>query len=220
MKTFALKLLILLLIVGVCSFYLNSFERKPTTDNETSGLYTWLIKTMNLQELAVGFLWMKFDNDTIYLLANHHRLLINLDAITTIKPDEFEAWSLKNFMRSSRAITAKDTEMKQRALRDFSRACKLNPDESKYFHDAAQTIFGKLKEPELALPYAEKAVTMDDVEPKSFRLLGLLYYELGKYEKSLSAYETLLAKNEISESDKNIATTMIAQIRHLLDSKE
>jgi hypothetical protein len=95
----AARIIVALLVLILCAGYLSSFARKKAIGQTNSGIQTWLIKTLNLKELAVGFLWMRFDNDTNFQLANHHRLLITLDAITALKEDEFDAWSLKNFMR-------------------------------------------------------------------------------------------------------------------------
>ncbi len=213
MKKSVVRIIVLLLLMSISSYYLHSFARKTSQNTQkNTGIYTWLIKTLNLKELAVGYLWMSFDNDTIYQLANHHRLLITLDAITSLKEDEFEAWSLKNFMRLDRAVKKGDEEMKARALNDYRLACDLNPDQSKFWHDAAQTIYTRLKDPRMALAYARQSVKLPDVEIKNRRLLARIYYELGEIEKALKLYKMIQSSAEAEVLDKEIADRMIKLI--------
>jgi tetratricopeptide (TPR) repeat protein len=203
--------------MSISSYYLHSFARKSSQNiQKNTGIYTWLIKTLNLKELAVGYLWMSFDNDTIYQLANHHRLLITLDAITSLKEDEFEAWSLKNFMRLDCAVKQDDEEMKARALNDYRLACELNPCQSKFWHDAAQTIYTRLKDPEMALTYARQSVKLPDAKVKSRRLLARIYYELGEEKKALKLYRKILSGAEAEAADKEIADRMVKVIEEQL----
>ncbi len=212
MKSPLLRILIALLIMACCSFYLGSFERKVARKSEEMNLSTWLVRAFNLKDLAVGFLWLRFDTDTVYQLANHHRLLVILDAITSIKEDDFDAWSLKNYMRIDRAIKTNDEEMKKRALKDYQLACELNSNDWRYYHDAAQIIYARLKDLELALDYAEKANGFEDHQVKAERLLAMIYYELERYDRSAKVYQQILQNPAAEASEKKVAQVMLKKI--------
>ena len=221
MKSLIAKILLSLVIMAFCAGFLLSFKvsGKVATDKEGSSFFSFLVKALNVQDLAVGFLWMQFDNDTVYMLANHHRLLINLDSITAIKHDEFAAWSLKNFMRIEQALRKNDEQMKARALRDYRLACELNPDNWEFFHDAAQIIYKRLKDLDLAQEYAEKACKFAEHKVKAKRLLALIYFDQKKYNLSRQAYCDVVESQDASPSELNVARIMIAEIDRILDQK-
>lgn len=211
MKAAIARILLLLVVMGLCSGYLSSFARKQSlvANNEGLSLSTWLVKTLNVKDLVVGFLWLRFDTDSGFQLANYHRLLLTLDAITAIKEDEFDAWSLKNYMRLDRSIRTKDAEMKERALKDYRLACQLNPDDWHYYHDAAQMIYQRMKEPHLALKYAQKANSLPDHGVKAQRLLAHIYYELDMYDKSAEVYRNILNNPQADALEVRAAETML-----------
>ncbi len=215
MKVFLARIAVLLIVMIACSAYLGSFSRKTVDPKmqENQSIATWLLRTLNLKELAVGFLWLRFDNDTVYLLGNYHRLLITLDAITALKPDEFDAWSLKNFMRVDRGRRKKDAEITSRALRDFELSCRLNPDDWRFWHDAAQTIYARLDDPEKALEFARKAYSLPDHQVKTPRLLALICYDLKKYDEALKVYQSIWENASATASEKKIASRMIEDIK-------
>jgi len=208
-KSPLLKILLAFLIMAGCSLYLGSFERKVARKAEEVNLSTWLVRAFNLKELAVGFLWLRFDTDTVYQLANHHRLLVILDAITSIKEDDFDAWSLKNYMRIDLAMKRKDEEMKKRALKDYKLACELNSADWRYYHDAAQIIFRRLKNRELALDYAEKANGLEGHQVKAERLLAMICFELEKFDQSAKVYRQILQNPDAEASEKKVAEAML-----------
>lgn len=214
MKKMLGKILLLLMVMGSCAGYLGTFARKTVAADNDKGvsLSIWLVKALNLKELAVGFLWMRFDNDTVYQLANHHRLLITLDAITAVKEDDFDAWSLKNYMRLDRSIKQKDEEMKARALRDYELACRLNSEDWHYYHDAAQMIYNRLKDKNLALTYAQKGFALAKDQVKPARLLGMICYDLKKFAEAAVVYEKILKNPDAEASEKKVAEKMLKLI--------
>ncbi|GAB4276635.1 MAG: hypothetical protein Kow0029_18780 [Candidatus Rifleibacteriota bacterium] len=213
MKSFVLKMIIPVIVMSLCSFYLQSFERKRNVAGQESvSIHTWLIKTLNLRELAAGYLWMQFDNDSINQLANYHRLLITLDALTSIKEDDFDAWSLKNYMRLDRGIRKNDREMINRAIRDYKRAIELNPQDRRFLHDAAQSFYMKLHDLKLARKYAEMCYALPEHEVKTDRLLAKIYTDLKLTDKALKIYNEILQNPAADESDKALAREKIAKL--------
>ncbi|MFZ5950312.1 MAG: hypothetical protein ACOYXC_06385 [Candidatus Rifleibacteriota bacterium] len=214
MKQTAIRIAVLLIVAACCNFYLHNFERRTgnAIDKQTVGVGTWLIRALNLKDLAVGFLWLRFDTDTVFQLANHHRLLITLDAITAIKEDEFDAWSLKNFMRLDRAVKKKDEEMKKRALHDYRLACLINPIDWRFFHDAAQTIFKRLDDIDQAMEYAQKACSMPESKLVAKRLLALIYFEKEMLAESAILYREILESDQSDASEKKVAQRMLDEI--------
>ncbi|MDN5280571.1 MAG: hypothetical protein PWR01_4536 [Clostridiales bacterium] len=205
MRASAARIIVALLVLILCAGYLSSFARKKAIGQTNSGIQTWLIKTLNLKELAVGFLWMRFDNDTNFQLANHHRLLITLDAITALKEDEFDAWSLKNFMRLDRALKQKDDEMRDRVVKDYALACELNPDDHRFFHDAAQAMYNRLNDKVAAFEYAKKSYEFEDHEVRTDRLLALIYSDLGQKQKAIEIYRQIARNPKADAYEKHLA---------------
>ncbi|MEW6712055.1 MAG: hypothetical protein AB1403_19685 [Candidatus Riflebacteria bacterium] len=214
MKQTVFRIAVLLIVAVCCSFYLHTFERQTgiTIDSQTVSVSTWLIRALNLKDLAVGFLWLRFDTDTVYQLANHHRLLITLDAITAIKEDEFDAWSLKNFLRLDRAVKKKDEEMRTRALHDYRLACQINPKDWRFFHDAAQTIYNRLGNIDQAMDYAQQACAMPESKLVAKRLLAFIYFEKAMMAESATLYREILESDQSDASEKKVAQRMLAQI--------
>ncbi len=56
------------------------------------------------------------------------------------------------------------------------------------------------RDPEKALPLAQKAVTLDPANPSHQATLGLVYYRLGKFEQAAETLQPLLAKNQLRPS--------------------
>ncbi|MGM0598901.1 MAG: hypothetical protein ACQETH_03680 [Candidatus Rifleibacteriota bacterium] len=212
MKCNLLKILILLLILSLSSNYLGSFSRKKETLAAEQSIQTWLIKKLNLKDLVAGYLWLKFDRDSMDQLANYHRLLINLDAITALNPDDFEAWSLKNFMRLDRGIKKDDKEMIARALEDYALAAEINSNNPRFLHDAAQAIFIRLDNKPLALEYAQKCFKLEDHGIETERLLALIYQKMGKIDDSIRIYQNILNNPESEKHERKLAKLKIAAL--------
>ncbi len=210
------KLIIALLIMVSSAFYLSSFSRNKrlgaTAESVNSGIYSWVINMVNLQEIASGFLWIQFNNDSMNMLANYHRLLVTLDTIVSIVPDDFAAWSLKNFMRLDHGNKKPDPEMRKRAINDYKLSCKINSDDWRFFHDAAQAFYFRAKDLDLALEYAEKAFLLKDHPLKTDALYAKVLEEKGYLNKALKVHQSILKRSDIGESNRKIAQNNIERI--------
>ena len=214
------RLVFAVILSMLCSFYLNTFSHKKGRfiRGASAGAYTWLVNMLNLQQLVVGFLWMGFDHDSMNALGNYHRQLITLDAITSLDPADFDAWSLKCFMRLDQAHK-KNKEMRARALKDYELACSLNPDNYRYPEDAAEAIFFKLKNNELAMKYLLKAEKFADHSMKTEKLFSYIFEKEGKFSKALEYQKKILTRAEISNGDRRTAKRRIKEIEAELNSE-
>lgn len=219
MKGYIVKILILLIILSFSSNYLDSFARKKEKLTVEHSIQTWLIQKLNLKDLVTGYLWLKFQRDSMNQLANYHRLLITLDAITALNSDDFAAWSLKNFMRLDGGLKKDDKEMLARALSDYALAAEINSKNPKFLHDAAQAIFIRLDNKPLALEYAEKCYKLENHSIESERLLAVIYQKLGRIDDSIKIYQEILNDPDARKYEKNIARIKIMALEEKQNNK-
>lgn len=212
MKSSLIKISVLLIVLSISSNYLGSYSRKKEKLSADQSIQTWLIKKLNLKDLVAGYLWLKFNRDSMDQLANYHRLLITLDAITALNSDDFAAWSLKNFMRLDRGLKKDDKEMIARALKDYALAAEINSNNPKFLHDAAQAIFIRLDNKPLALEYAQKCYRLKDHTFESERLLALIYQKMGKFKDSIRIYRGILNNPDAGKFEKNLARLKIVAL--------
>lgn len=214
------RLVIAIILSIICSSYLNTFAHKKgkLTRGASTGAYTWFVNMLNLQQLVVGFLWMEFDRDCLNAIANYHRQLITLDAITALDSSDFAAWSLKCYMRLDQSIKKKHKDMKTRALKDYELACELNPNDYRYPEDAAEAIFFKLKDYKLTMKYLQQAEKLSKHSMKTDKLFSYIYEKEGKISKAISYQKKILARTDVSEGDRNTARRRIKEMEAKIKS--
>ena len=94
-----------------------SLQRRTQRLGEAGGAMVVLASMLHLNELARGFLWIQFFGDSTNILANYHRLLPLLDAITWLDPSDVDTWGLKTRMRLTRAVREDDAALREKAIR-------------------------------------------------------------------------------------------------------
>ena len=219
-----IRLAILIIILLVCSSYLSSFERlgkrQDISQLGQAGFYSWIISLLDLQELGVGFLWLQFDQDSLNLLGNYHRLLITLDGITSLDPGEFDAWSLKGYMRLDRGLKKNDQAMVKRAMADYQLACELNKNDARFYNDAAQAFLFKLKDPIKALEYSKQAIAIENHSWKTEKILGYISEELGSYTRALEMQQAILKYDDLPSYERSVATKHKKRLQQILSNRQ
>lgn len=134
---------------------------KLAHDTKASDLpIVMMVSLLHLEELAVGYLWLQFDVDSLGAVQNYHRLLAILDLMTTIKPDEFHAWGLKTYMRY------KDLEKKGamreagEIIQELHKAQEKFPENARGWYELAYAYTFLLNDFPPALEYARKALNL------------------------------------------------------------
>ncbi len=179
-------ILCLLLTLGSAVWLRNHPVPKNRVDLGRGGVSLPLLLTVDilgLHELAVGWLWLKFDLDSLGVSKNYHRLLAWLDLITILKPDEYHAWGLKTYMRLLRPENA-DAPLKQEQLMKELIAATEH-DESNYrgYYEVAYLYAFYFKKPDLAMPYATLAARLNP-NRETLSVVDYLKRELEKQGKT------------------------------------
>ncbi len=136
------------------------------------------LKLFALEKLAVGWLWLRFDYDSLNAVKNYHRLLAILDLIILIQPDEFEARGLAATMRVKRLLPELREQEGLKLAKELIQASSAYPQNDRGFYEVAYLYTFILRKPDMALPFAQKAIDL-----KSSTTNEKLYLHLQKLLK-------------------------------------
>lgn len=137
------------------------------------------VDILGLHDLMVGWLWLKFDLDSLGVAQNYHRLLAWLDLITTLKPNEYHAWGLKTYMRLLRPENADAPLRQEKLMEELIAATDYEESNYRGHYEVAYLYAFYFKKPELAMPYATLAARL---KPNR-ETLAIVDYLRGELEK-------------------------------------
>ncbi len=183
-----------------------SLQRRTQRLGEAGGAMVVLASMLHLNELARGFLWIQFFGDSTNILANYHRLLPLLDAVTWLDPSDVDTWGLKTRMRLTRAVREDDAALREKAIRDMEHAMRLNPKSWELRHELAWQLLAVVGSPGRALPYAERAAAIPEHHLMVERLQFHLHRALDQPKEALAAIDRLLARPDVEPSARAFAT--------------
>lgn len=114
--------------------------------------------------------------------------ILNLEAEVTANPQNFQAWTQLGNLYF-------DTNQYQKAISAYTKSLELHSGSANLWTDLG-VMYRRAGQPEKALESFDKALSIDpNHQPSRFNKGIVLFYDLGKSEEAIKAWESLLAQN-------------------------
>lgn len=130
----------------------------------------------------------------------HTAALAKLQSATATRPDDPVAWAaLGNFHF--------DHDQPVQAVQAYEKALELDPSNADVWSDLG-VMYRRSGEPEKAVQAFDTAATMDDDHTTAYFNKGIvLYYDLGKKDEAIAAWNRLLAMDPAAKAPNGMPIT-------------
>jgi tetratricopeptide (TPR) repeat protein len=210
-----LILLVILILIGGVYLFRGTHEPEVSTNNittvpttPTSEILSPISPSVSIVNSPMSPVNIEFSPDDANLFAKAEELFLAGDYLASIslfnRLLEIDPKNEIAFTYRGNAYT--ELGDYEKAIADYTEAIKLRPDTYPQPYYNRGRIYMLLKEYDKALPDLEKSIELDQYDDINFAYrangnIGIIYRELGDYEKSLAALDQSIAAAGSSAAD-------------------